>query len=122
MKNIQIAEVDITCEESVKLLGKELDCKLNFDSQITNMCIKATKQLKVLQRLDSVLNEKSRFLIFISFIQSNFNYCPLVWHFCSKTNIEILEKLQYTALKLSLAILHQAMPPCWRKSSSQLFI
>ena len=51
MKNIQIAEVNITCEESVKLLGDELYFKLNFDSQITKMRKKAAKQLNVLQRL-----------------------------------------------------------------------
>ena len=100
MKNIQIAEVNITCEENVKLLGVELDYKLNFDTQITKMCKKAAKQLNVLQRLSKFLNEKSRFLIFRSFIQSNFNYCPLVWHFCSKTNTEKLEKLQYRALRI----------------------
>ena len=88
MKNIQIAEVNITCEENVKLLGVEHDYKLNFDTQITKMCKKAAKQLNVLQRLSKFLNEKSRFLIFRSFIQSNFNYCPLVWHFCSKANTE----------------------------------
>ena len=64
------------------------------------MCKKAAKQLNVLQRLSKFLNEKSRFLIFRSFIQSNFNYCPLVWHFCSKTNTEKLEKLQYRALRI----------------------
>lgn len=39
-------------------------------------------------------------IIFKSFIQSNFNYCPLIWHFCSKTNTEKLEKLQYRALRI----------------------
>ena len=43
---------------------------------------------------------KSRFLIFRSFIQSNFNCCPLVWHFCNKANTEQLEKLQYRALRI----------------------
>ena len=60
----------------------------------------AAKQLDVLQRLSKFLKEKSRFLIFRSFIQSNFNYCPLVWHFCSKTNTEKHEKLQYRALRI----------------------
>ena len=48
MKNIQIAEVNITCEENVKLLMDELYFKLNFDSQITKMSKNAAKQLKVL--------------------------------------------------------------------------
>ena len=30
---------------------------------------------------------------------SNFNYCPIVWHFCSKSSSDKLEKLHYRALK-----------------------
>ena len=73
---------------------------LNFDKQIKNMCMKAARQLNVLQRLSKFLSVETRLLIFKSFIQSNFNYCPLVWHFCSKANTEKLEKLQYRALRI----------------------
>ena len=59
MKDIQIANVNIKCEDNVKFLGVELDYKLNFDMQITKMCKKAAKQLIVLQRLSKFLNEKS---------------------------------------------------------------
>ena len=55
-------------------------------------------QLNLLQRLSNFLNEHTRLTIFKSFIKSNFNFCPVVWHFCSQTNTEKLEKLQYRAL------------------------
>ena len=44
--------------------------------------------------------EETRLLVFKSFIRSNFNYCPIIWHFCSKVNTEKLEKLQYRGLKI----------------------
>ena len=100
VKHFTLAGVDIPCEENVKLLGVELDFMLNFDKQIKNMCMKAARQLNVLQRLSKFLSVETRLLIFKSFIQSNFNYCPLVWHFCSKANTEKLEKLQYRALRI----------------------
>ena len=30
---------------------------------------------------------------------SNFNYCPLVWHFCGKVNTKKIEKIQERALR-----------------------
>ena len=37
--------------------------------------------------------------IFRALIVSNFNYCPLVWHFCGKRNTSKIEKLQERALR-----------------------
>ena len=73
---------------------------LNFDNQIKAMGMQAARQLNVLQRLSKFISEETRLLIFKSIIQSNFNYCPLIWHFCSKANTEKLEKLQYRALRI----------------------
>ena len=100
VKQFTLAGTDIPCEKNVKLLGVELDFMLNFDNQIKTMCMKAARQLNVLRRLSKFLSEDTRLLIFKSFIQSNFNYCPLIWHFCSKANAEKLEKLQYRALRI----------------------
>ena len=93
VKQFTIAGVDIPCEQNVKLLGVELDFLLNFDNQIKAMSMKAARQLNVLQRLSKLLSEETRLLIFKLFIQSNFNYCLLIWHFCSKANTKKLEKL-----------------------------
>ena len=38
--------------------------------------------------------------MFLYVLASHFNYCPLVWHFCSKSSTDKLEKLQYRALRL----------------------
>ena len=73
---------------------------LNFDTQVSHICQKAARQLNVLQRLSKFLSNKTRLIIFKSFIQSNFDYCPIVWHFCSKSNSEKLEKLQFRALRI----------------------
>ena len=64
------------------------------------MCMKAAWQLNFLQRLSKFLSAETRLLIFKSFIQSNFNLCPVVWHFCSKASTDKLEKLQNRALRI----------------------
>ena len=100
VKSFNINGQEIACQETVKLLGIEIDYMLNFDTQVSHICQKAARQLNVLQRLSKFLSDKTRLIIFKSFIQSNFNYCPIVWHFCSKSNSEKLEKLQFRALRI----------------------
>ena len=46
------------------------------------------------------INLKSKSMIYNSFIASNFNYCPLVWHFCGTTNSNKLEKLRERSLRI----------------------
>ena len=47
----KIGEAEIVREETVKLLGIEIDYLLNFDTQVSNMCIKASEQINVLKRI-----------------------------------------------------------------------
>ena len=76
----------ITCEENVKLLGITVDSHLNFDKHISEIFKKASQQLNILKRIGNYLNRLGRLTIYYSFILSNFNYCPVTWHFCSEKN------------------------------------
>ena len=98
--SFNIDNTNIPCEPHVKLLGITIDSNLSFDKHVSNICKKAARQINVLSRLCSNLNLDTRILIYKSFILSNFNYCPLVWHFCSKKLTYKLERLQYRALKI----------------------
>ena len=49
---------------------------------------------------DHTHDPKSKNVIYNSFIRSNFEYCPLVWHFCGKTNNNKLEKIQERSLRI----------------------
>ena len=92
LRSFTLANNSIECEEAVRLLGVDLDYKLNFNEQVTRICQKVSSQLNVLQRLSKFLSVDTRLLVFKSFIRSNFSHCPTVWHFCSKTNTENLKK------------------------------
>ena len=94
-----IDSVLVPCEESVKLLGIEIDYQLNFDAHIKSICRKASQQLNVLKRIGRYLSKLNKLTIFHSFILSNFNFCPLAWYFCSKRNSQKLEKIQERSLR-----------------------
>ena len=54
--------------------------------------------LGALKRLSVHLGKNEKMVLMKSFILSNFNYCPLVWHLCSKTDTDRMEKIQKRAL------------------------
>ena len=45
------------------------------------------------------LNRLIKLTIFHTFILSNFNFCPLAWHFCTEKNFKKIEKAQERALR-----------------------
>jgi hypothetical protein len=98
-ETLHFRETSIISETCVKVLGVSVDDKLTFDTHIRELCVKAARQLNVLRRLAPQLDFKSRMVIYKTFVLSNFNYCPLVWHFCGKSNSNKLERLQERGLR-----------------------
>ena len=79
-------------KQNFTLLGVDIDNRLTFHSQINNMCRKAANQLNALKRPSVQMGKNEIMVLMKSFILSNFNYCPLVWRFCSKTDNDRMEK------------------------------
>ena len=44
-------------------------------------------------------NLQCRLMIYHTFILSIFNYCPIIWHFCSKNNTAKMGKIQERSLR-----------------------
>ena len=65
---------------------------LNFDLHISDICKKAARQINVLCRPSRYLSTETKLRIYKSFVRSNFSYCPVVWHFCSKSSTDKMEK------------------------------
>ena len=101
IENIEFGLSDhvIKCEDEVNLLGVTIDYQLRFDTHVTSICRKASRQINVLKRIGKHLSKLARLTIFHSFILSNFNYCPTVWHFCGEGNAKKMEKIQERALR-----------------------
>ena len=94
--DISVDDHTISRDNTLKMLGVTLDDKLNFKAHI--ICQTASCQINALKRISKFLNEQCRMNVYKSFINANFNYCPMVWMFCGKTNLNKLEKLQERAL------------------------
>ena len=64
--------------QSVVLLGIHLGDKLNFNLDINSICRSAANQVNALIRSKSYLTFNAKRDLIISYINSNFDYCPLV--------------------------------------------
>ena len=96
---IEINDTRIKAENFVKLLGMTIDDCLKFDKHVDILCRSASRQINVLHRFTGIFGFKQRESIHNTFILSNFNYCPIVWHFCSKASSRKMERIQERALR-----------------------
>ena len=80
-ENAVIDNKQIKTVPSVELLGIQLDDKLDFSPDISNICKSAANQLNALIRLQKFLSFKEKKILINSYFMANFNYCPLVWMF-----------------------------------------
>ena len=104
IKEFQINyEFKINVSNEVTLLGIHIDKQLKFDSHADKICNKAAMHLNAIKRPARVMGSKEREVIVNSFILCHFNYCPLIWSFCSNASQKKLEKINETALRLALS-------------------
>ena len=98
-KPINVSGKTIFSTDSIKFLGINIDNKLKFNEHINSLCRHASQQLNSLYRLNKYLTFESKQVLVNSFIYSNFNYCPLVWHITSANSIKKIEKIQERSLR-----------------------
>ena len=59
---------------------------------------KSKESLNEIGRIQKYMGFKEKEVLVNSFVLSNFNYCPLVWHFCSSKSLKKIEKIQKQTL------------------------
>ena len=90
----------ITSGNSVKLLGVTIDNKLNFNEHVDNICKKANNKLQALVRIAKYSSPHKLRIIMKTFIESQFNYCPVTWMFHSRQLNSKINKLHERALRV----------------------
>ena len=102
---INIDGKKISSESSVLLLGLEIDIELNFNKRIYKICNKSASEQNALNRWNRSLGFEKKKTLKNSFIYGNFNYCSIVWHFCSKNSPNKIENNQKKGFKISFKLL-----------------
>ena len=87
-------------QNKVKLLGVNIDSKLSFNDHVTSLCVKAGRKLTALTRIARSLTTEKRRILINAFVESQFNYCRLVWMFHSRKLNNKINKLQERSLRI----------------------
>ena len=96
-----IDEEIIKGSKSVKLLGINIDNKLDFNKHVSTICNKVSLKLHALARISHLMSTDKLKLIMKAFIESQFSYCPLIWMFHSRTLNNRINRLHERALRIA---------------------
>ena len=92
---------NIPYTEQQELLGITIDSKSNFDLHIKFLCKKVGQKLNALSRVSPFLKDEQKKVLYNSFFRGQFNYCPLIWTFCSRYSNNLINRLHERALRLA---------------------
>ena len=84
----------------VKLLEIAIDNNRKFDNNVSNICSKADRKRRVLTRVVKFLLIKKKRILFKTFIESQFKYCPLLWRFYERQINDKINKLYERTLRV----------------------
>ena len=84
----------IPYSNEVKLLEITIDNELKFKKHIKDLSKKASYKLHALRRIRGCLAVEKARILANAFIDSQFNYAPLIWMFAGKTLINNICKIQ----------------------------
>ena len=96
----KIGDDKIWESRTVKLLDITIDNELKFYVHISNVYMKAQRKLTVLTRIKKYLDFDKLQILFKTFFESQFKYCPLTWMFYSRTTNNKNNKLHERTLRL----------------------
>ena len=97
---LKINSIKVEASDDILLLGITIDKKLTFKQHIENLCQKAQYKLHALRRIRKFLTIEKAKILGNAFIDSQFNYAPLLWMFCRKTLYSKIEKVHHKDLKV----------------------
>ena len=98
--SIMVGGQNVKGKESVKLLGVNIDNKLEFNDHVTNICNKVSSKLHALARVSPFISMEKLRILLKSFIESQFGYCPLIWMFHSRKLNSRINRLHERALRI----------------------
>ena len=97
-------------QESVKILGVEMDRGLRFERHVKHIALQASHRVSSLRRVASFLDRRGRLLLYKAQIRPYLEYAALSWMSCAASHSSKLDGIQRRALRLVEAAGAPAQP------------
>ena len=91
--------VTIKNSKEEKVLLIIIDSKLDFSKYLISITRKASIKLNAFTRVQKYMTSEEKTLLTSPFIKSQFNYCPLIWMFCSMKTLRRLNNIHERSLR-----------------------
>ena len=103
IKNPEVVSIDgvqITSITAETLLGITIDSNLNFENRLSAICNLVNRKINALGQIANCMPLEKRRIMLKTFIESQSNYCPLIWMFHSRTINNKINRLHERALRI----------------------
>ena len=110
--SLKIGSITVKESDEVELLGITIDKALNFKKHIEHLCRTAQYKLDALRRIRKYVTVDKAKLLRNAFIDSHFNYAPLIWMFPHKTTNLKIQKIIIRLLKSFIGLAPLMMIYC----------
>ena len=97
---VSIDGIQITSSTAETLLDITIDSELNFENHLSAMSNKVSRKINALGRIANYIPLEKRRIVMKTFIEYQFNYCPLIWMFHSRTMNNKINRLHERALRI----------------------
>ena len=98
--SVKLSNETLHNEPSVELLGIHIDEELKFNTHVSKLYKMGCQKFHALARISRYISKDKLRILMKTFIISQFNYCPLIWMFHSRTLNNKINKLHERALRL----------------------
>ena len=92
--------MQITSSTAETLLGITNYSEVNFENHLSAVCDKVSRKINALGRMANYMSLEIRGIVMKTFIEFQFNYCPLIWMFHSRTINNKINCLHERALRI----------------------
>ena len=102
-KSPEVVSIDrrqTTSSFAETILGITIDSELNFENRRSALCNKVSRKMNALGRIINYMPLEKRSIVMKTFIESQFNYCQLIWMLHSRTINNKINHLHERAFRI----------------------